>query len=350
MATKTVPMPTLTMPTKLRIATIALAFTIAQQANAFGFEKPSATSKHVQLASAVLSLPLTIAAQKHPDSKALACLEHAVKAINEYTACNNTNALYNGPWFLYDTYKTIELLFALIKSSTNTDQNELDNNDITQTEIDAIINEELPSNDKSPAATAGEQHIKRIARTLLASIEGVSRILMALQNNKKNPQMADGYWAYYLALCKALLPNICSLVRTTNNSLVSNKKQKAYWQALICAHILAAYAAYHHYKVTQQEAIPTPQNQLSEEECLQILHLPDTATLGDIEHTFRRLGLTEHPDKKSPTEHAAATRNWQRISQARNTLKDIYHKDESTKQPAAPITQDIQSPSLNGVD
>jgi hypothetical protein len=254
-----------TLPTGIRrfAALVLILCTVNQPANTFGFEKPSSTAEQVQLATAVLSLPLAIAAQEHPDSQALACLNHAIKAVNEFVACSNTNAFYNGPWFLYDTYKTVDCLGNLLDGTTGADQadanvdlEEPDKDDATQVEADDATDlaaatglsrhssAGATADDGAPTPNAGKRHINRIARTLLASAEGVLRILVALRNNKGVSDIEKNYLAWY----NTLLSSYGSLARTANNCLSDTNNHKNYAQILLCAHLISSYCAYAGYQ------------------------------------------------------------------------------------------------------
>ena len=227
------------VPMRTAIAALLFANVMSQPAQADIFYRPPTAADIAQLATAVLSLPASAAAIAYPDSKALACTEHTIKAINEILATMNPDNGYHlhpAAWLVYDVVQAIAVLRSTPtkpqENAATADDSDSDTND--DATFESTDNEEA----KAPQITPQDWgKFKQTARHILACAEALIRILAASKND--NTPHVPHISAYediychgqYLWNKREFLHSLTSLTRLA--SICLNTEKRSYQTVLI---------------------------------------------------------------------------------------------------------------------
>jgi hypothetical protein len=215
-------MTTQPLVAKLRIVAAATILACAANqtpARAIGFEGDPSITDMAQLATAVLSLPAALAAQANPDSKTLACLEHALNLTNEVLAFSNQDMYFELPWIAYDGLQTGKILSEALEKHVTRKvpvpdaSNPLNAVETLQTNNNAHNN--LDENEQT------KQQMKRLASIALVICRTALRTGLALNNGTSHGLRAEYHFSSRAYLCL-----LSSLTRLANAYLHTNEDDK----------------------------------------------------------------------------------------------------------------------------
>jgi hypothetical protein len=215
-------METQPLVAKLRIvaATALLACAINQApVKAIGFEKNPSITDMAQLATAVLTLPATLAAQANPDSKMLAGLEYTLNAVNEYMAISKQGMYFDIPWLTYDGLQIGKILSESLEKCVARKGPECDaskpSSALEASQVKQAAHSGLDENEQT------KQQMKRLASVALAICRTALRMGLALKNDT-----AEDLQAKYNFSSRAYLCLLSSLARLADAYLHTDEDDK----------------------------------------------------------------------------------------------------------------------------